>query len=71
MKKKILSMLLTLALLCSSVTLFSLNLVAEEHLTEVPNGYTPIYSEADLVAVNNGLGGKYILMKDIDLTKGA
>ena len=36
---------------------------------EVPDGYTPIYDEADLAGINNNPEGKYILMNDIDLSE--
>ena len=38
------------------------------HLTEVPEGYTGIYTKADLDAVRNNLTGNYILMNDIVFT---
>ena len=38
------------------------------HLTEVPNGYTPIYTAQDLADVRKNLSGNYILMADIDLS---
>ncbi|MCZ2258651.1 InlB B-repeat-containing protein [Sporosarcina sp. G11-34] len=57
-------------------TIFSENLVKAEgltkeynYLTEVPNGYIGIESIEDLNKVRSGLGAKYILMNDIDLTK--
>lgn len=37
--------------------------------TEVPEGYTPIYTIADLVGINSNPSGNYILMNDIDMTK--
>ena len=37
-------------------------------LVTVPEGYTGIYTKADLDAVRNNLGGKYILMNDIIFT---
>ena len=36
--------------------------------TTVPSDYIGIYTAEDLVAVNNNLSGKYILMADIDMT---
>ncbi|MBR6361266.1 MAG: hypothetical protein IKS04_05665, partial [Clostridia bacterium] len=35
---------------------------------DVPEGYTEIYDIEDLYMIRNNLGGKYILMNDIDLT---
>lgn len=40
-----------------------------EHLKEVPEGYTGIYTKEDLDAVRNDLAGKYILMNDIVFVK--
>ena len=40
-----------------------------EHLTEVPEGYTGIYTKEDLDAIRNDLAGKYILMNDIVFTE--
>lgn len=37
--------------------------------TEIPEGYTPIYTIADLVGINSNPSGNYILMNDIDMTK--
>lgn len=37
--------------------------------TEIPEGYTPIYTIADLVGINSDTSGKYILMNDIDMTE--
>ena len=39
------------------------------HFTEVPEGYTGIYTKADLDAVRNNLAGNYILMNDIVFTE--
>ena len=36
--------------------------------TEIPDGYTPIYTAEDLNDIRNNLDGKYILMNDIDLS---
>ena len=38
------------------------------HLTTVPAGYTAIRNSTDLNNMRNNLGGKYILMADIDLS---
>lgn len=37
--------------------------------TEIPEGYTPIYTIADLAGINSDTSGKYILMNDIDMTE--
>lgn len=37
--------------------------------TEIPNGYTPIYTIEDLYGINDDLNGNYILMNDIDLSE--
>ncbi len=36
--------------------------------TEIPDGYTPIYTAEDLNNIRNDLDGKFILMNDIDLS---
>ncbi|MEX1382130.1 GLUG motif-containing protein [Lutibacter sp.] len=38
----------------------------ENHLAEVPGGYTGIYTIEDLAAITSGLSGNYILMNDLD-----
>lgn len=37
-------------------------------VTEVPSGYTPIYTVEDLYEINTKMDGKYILMNDLDLS---
>ena len=37
--------------------------------TEIPEGYTPIYTIADLAGINSDTSGNYILMNDIDMTE--
>lgn len=49
---------------CSATVNSSANLS-----TEIPEGYTPIYTIADLVGINSDTSGKYILMNDIDMTE--
>ncbi len=39
-----------------------------EQLSEVPSGYVGIYNSDDINAVRNNLGGKYILMRNIDIS---
>lgn len=41
----------------------------ENENTDIPAGYTPIYTIADLAGINSNPAGKYILMNDIDMTK--
>ncbi|MGE8204612.1 InlB B-repeat-containing protein [Heyndrickxia sp. NPDC080065] len=41
----------------------------DHQLNEVPAGYIGIYTAEDLNEIRNNLKGKYILMKDIDLTQ--
>lgn len=36
--------------------------------TQIPDGYTPVYTAEDLNNIRNNLDGKYILMNDIDLS---
>lgn len=62
MKKKILSTLLTFAMLFSSVALFTVNLVADTAASTA----IPIYDEEDLK--NMSMSGNYILVKDITLS---
>ena len=59
--KRIISVVLALAMCIGMV--FIVN--AE---TEIPDGYTPIYTAEDLYNIRNDLDGKYILMNDIDLS---
>ena len=48
---------------------FSLCSVAfADEKTEVPEGYTPVYSAEDLNNIRNNLSGKFVLMNDIDLS---
>ena len=37
--------------------------------TDVPDGYTPIYTIGDLYGINSNMSGKYILMNDIDMSE--
>ncbi len=50
---------------CSDVTVVALT-SANNHLTEVPEGYTGIYTLEDLNDIRNDLSGNYILMNDLD-----
>jgi len=43
--------------------------IKENRSIEIPEGYTPIYTIADLAGINSNPSGKYILMNDIDMTK--
>ena len=43
--------------------------IKENKSIEIPEGYTPIYTIADLAGINSNPSGKYILMNDIDMTK--
>ena len=61
--KYLLSIVLVFAL-CFGV----LNLAFADEITEVPEGYTPIYTAEDLNNIRNNLSGKYVLMNDIDLS---
>ncbi len=38
---------------------------------DIPKGYKPIYTIADLYAINNDMEGNYILMADIDMSETA
>lgn len=73
--RKGVSILVTLAMLLTILPVYALPETVEpqeeviSHKTEVPEGYTGIYSKADLHAVQNNLNGKYILMCDIVFTE--
>ena len=78
---KLLTLLLIIAIIIGIIPKFAL---AEETLpepsekqgflqpieqkTEVPEGYTGIYTAEDMDNIRNNLSGKYILMADIDLS---
>lgn len=59
--KKLLSVIL------SVIIVFGMLFVVNAE-TEIPDGYTPIYTAEDLNDIRNNLDGKYILMNDIDLS---
>lgn len=61
--KKLLSLILMVVLCITGVPL---NVKAD---TDTLNGYTPIYTIADLAGINNDTDGNYILMNDIDMTE--
>lgn len=65
MKRK--NIILSLLILC--IMVFSINIKTSAQETEVPEGYTGIYTIADLWGIRNDTAGKYILMNDIDLTE--
>lgn len=65
MKRK--SIIFSLLILC--ILVFTINIKASAQETEVPEGYTGIYTIADLWGIRNDTSGKYILMNDIDLTE--
>jgi predicted chitinase len=67
LRKSFIGVMVILLMLVSAPT----NLIqpASAHQSEVPAGYTPVYSAEDLDKVRTNLSGKYILMNDIDLTE--
>lgn len=65
MKRK--NIILSLLILC--ILVFSIKIKTSAQETEVPEGYTGIYTIADLWGIRNDTSGKYILMNDIDLTE--
>jgi hypothetical protein len=67
MKKKLLSLLLTLLLLLSAAPLGIPAQATFTGLVGIPAGYTAITSIAELNAVRGNLAGKYYLMADLDL----
>lgn len=81
MQKRILSFLLTLALLIgllptaifgqwaqAAASDATALLLPVEQQTSVPAGYTGIYTAQDLANISQNMAGKYILMNDIDLS---
>jgi len=58
------------AVLCVFTLLFpaGIVMVAATGTDTVPEGYTPIYTAKEFNNIRNNLSGKYILMKDIDLS---
>lgn len=54
---------------CLLILLLFANVVNVNATSVVPEGYTPIYTIADLYAINNDLDGNYILMNDIDMSE--
>ena len=66
---KNLKTLISVALVFAAVLAVSAGLTvsqaATNSLTTVPQGYTGIYTKADLDDVRNNLAGNYILMNDI------
>lgn len=72
-KKQVLSVILAV-ILALPATLFNSMSARAESTIEIaekgmPNGYEAIYTVEDLYGIRNNLGGKYILMNDIDLTE--
>ncbi|MEE1011467.1 MAG: hypothetical protein U0L11_05450, partial [Acutalibacteraceae bacterium] len=51
-----------------SISSFVFVVAAETVSAEIPEGYTPIYTAKEFNNIRNNLSGKYILMKDIDLS---
>ncbi len=47
---------------------FAVDLQTTEDETEIPEGYTPIYTPEDFDKVRENLAGNYILMNDIEIT---
>lgn len=82
MKKRFAAALVCALVLVSSVVVYAASPAVREYinmlflkeesagrLTEVPEGYTGVYTAEDLDNVRNDLNGKYILMNDIILTE--
>ena len=65
--KKIISIVLALllSLSCFSVMSFAEETDTPEHITEVPEGYTGIYTKEDLDNIRIAPEGKYILMNNL------
>ncbi len=75
MKRKILTLIVAAALMIVNIPIGFLDnnqfTVSAETLDEVPDGYTGIYTIADLYGIRNNMSGNYILMNDIDLSETA
>lgn len=56
-------------LLVFGILILGLHINANAQETSVPVGYTGIYNIADLDGIRNNPSGKYILMRDIDMTE--
>lgn len=56
-------------LLVFGILILGLHINANAQETSVPDGYTGIYNIADLDGIRNNPSGKYILMRDIDMTE--
>lgn len=56
-------------LLVFGILILGLHINANAQETSVPDGYTGIYNIADLDGIRNNPAGKYILMRDIDMTE--
>lgn len=68
--KKVLAIVLTLAMIIPSVVLFkNVDVIAATQEEEIPEGYIPIYDISELYAIRNDLDGKYILMNDLDMSQ--
>ena len=61
--KRFLAVLLVAVLVCSAGPMG----LIEANATDVPTGYTPIYTAQDLDNIRKNLTGYYYLMNDIDL----
>lgn len=71
-KMRILSMALSVIVALSVMPLDFITVRAENaagESGEVPDGYEAIYTIEDLYGIRNHLGGKYILMNDIDMSE--
>ncbi len=65
-------MALAVILALAFIPLSSFSIIAADNgntITEVPYGYTAIYTIEDLYAIRNNLGGNYFLMNDIDMSE--
>lgn len=69
MLKKMISTVLVFVMMLSIIPIMDSKKSEAISKEEVPDGYTPIYDEADLAGINNNPEGKYILMNDIDLSE--
>lgn len=72
LRKRILSVLMVFAIVCSGLSLSPAaqpKTVKATESEETEEEYTPITNASELYAIRNNLSGKYRLMNDIDLTE--
>lgn len=66
---KMMSVVLSLLMLCTVFPLTVSATTSKEHLSAVPEGYIGVYTIEDLYCIRNDLTANYILMNSIDLSE--